>query len=167
MNSLPKTVTRQRRSCDLNQGPSAPESSTLTTRLSSYQPSYYQQHCRQYINYSDGEFRFLLHTALIKVKYGAVKFHLDQCRAVQYTQPQKLTATFTTFQHIIAHRDVSHMSSVWLVLFKGCRPTICESFTLLAGYQNHQGAARCISPATIRCENDTLIVNILQQLLLA
>ena len=31
--SLPKTVTRQRRDCDLNPGPSAPESSTLTTRL--------------------------------------------------------------------------------------------------------------------------------------
>ena len=29
MNSLPKTVTRQRRGCDLNPGPSAPESSTL------------------------------------------------------------------------------------------------------------------------------------------
>ena len=34
VNSLPKTVTRQRRGCDLNPGPSAPESSTLTTRLS-------------------------------------------------------------------------------------------------------------------------------------
>jgi len=33
--SLPKTVTRQRRDCDLNPGPSAPESSTLTTRLPS------------------------------------------------------------------------------------------------------------------------------------
>ena len=34
VNSLPKTVTRQRRvgrDCDLNPGPSAPESSTLTT----------------------------------------------------------------------------------------------------------------------------------------
>jgi len=29
VNSLPKTVTRQRRDCDLNLGPSAPESSTL------------------------------------------------------------------------------------------------------------------------------------------
>ena len=38
VNSLPKTVTRQRRDCDLNPGPSAPESSTLTTRLPS-QPS--------------------------------------------------------------------------------------------------------------------------------
>ena len=35
MNSLPKTVTRQRRGCDLNPGPSLPESSTLTTRLPS------------------------------------------------------------------------------------------------------------------------------------
>ena len=33
VNSLPKTVTRQRRDCDLNPGPSAPESSTLTTRV--------------------------------------------------------------------------------------------------------------------------------------
>jgi len=36
VNSLPKTVTRQRRNCDLNPGPSAPESSTLTTRLPSH-----------------------------------------------------------------------------------------------------------------------------------
>ena len=33
VNSLPKTVTRQRRGCDLNPGPSVPESGTLTTRL--------------------------------------------------------------------------------------------------------------------------------------
>ena len=35
VNMLPKTVTRQRSDCDLNPGPSAPESSTLTTRLPS------------------------------------------------------------------------------------------------------------------------------------
>jgi len=34
-NSLPKTVIRQRRGCDLNPNPSSPESSTLTTRLPS------------------------------------------------------------------------------------------------------------------------------------
>jgi len=33
VNSLRKTVTRQRRGCDLNPGPSVPESSTLATRL--------------------------------------------------------------------------------------------------------------------------------------
>jgi len=33
MNSLPKTVTRQRRGCDFNPGPTVPKSSTLTTRL--------------------------------------------------------------------------------------------------------------------------------------
>ena len=38
VNSLPKIVTRQRRDCDLNPGPSAPESSTLTTRLPSHFP---------------------------------------------------------------------------------------------------------------------------------
>ena len=35
VNSLPKTVTRQRCDCDLNPGPSAPEYSMLTTRLPS------------------------------------------------------------------------------------------------------------------------------------
>ena len=38
MNSLPKTVTRQRHDCDLNPGPSEPESSTLTTRLPATEP---------------------------------------------------------------------------------------------------------------------------------
>jgi len=33
VNSLPKTVTLQRRGCDLNPGPSVPDSSTLTTQL--------------------------------------------------------------------------------------------------------------------------------------
>jgi len=36
VNSLPKTVTRQRRDCDLNPGSSAPESSTLTTLVQIY-----------------------------------------------------------------------------------------------------------------------------------
>jgi len=35
VNSLPKTVTRQRRVYNLNPGPTAPESSTLTTQLPS------------------------------------------------------------------------------------------------------------------------------------
>jgi len=36
VNSLHKTVTRQRRDCDLNPGPTVPECSTLTTRLPSH-----------------------------------------------------------------------------------------------------------------------------------
>jgi len=36
VNSLPDTVTRQRRDCDLNPGPTALEASTLTTRLTSH-----------------------------------------------------------------------------------------------------------------------------------
>ena len=42
VNSLPKTVTRQRRDCDLNPGPTAPESSTLATRLPSRPVAVYQ-----------------------------------------------------------------------------------------------------------------------------
>ena len=36
MSGLPKTVTRQRRGCDFNTGPSVPESNMLTTRLPSH-----------------------------------------------------------------------------------------------------------------------------------
>jgi len=39
VNSLPKNVTRQRRGCDSNPGPSAPKSSTLITQLPSHQCS--------------------------------------------------------------------------------------------------------------------------------
>jgi len=39
VNSLPKTVMRQRRDCDLNPSPTAPESSTLTTQLPSHHVS--------------------------------------------------------------------------------------------------------------------------------
>ena len=48
VNSLPKTVTRQRRDCDLKPGPSAPESSTLTTRLLSHP----QTDCSRPIQYT-------------------------------------------------------------------------------------------------------------------
>jgi len=36
VNSLPKTVTRQRCGCDLNPGLTAPESTTLTTPVPSH-----------------------------------------------------------------------------------------------------------------------------------
>ena len=53
VNSLPKTVTRQRRGCNLNPGPSAPESSTLTTRLPRHRTTvgeFQQKHFQQYIH---------------------------------------------------------------------------------------------------------------------
>jgi len=46
VNSLPKTVTRQNHGCDLNPGPSVPESSTLTTRLPSHPLSKYHNAVR-------------------------------------------------------------------------------------------------------------------------
>jgi len=47
VNSMPKTVTRQRRDCDLNPDPSAPESSTLSTRLPSHPGPTYLSYSRR------------------------------------------------------------------------------------------------------------------------
>jgi len=55
VNSLPKTVTQQRRDCDLNPGPSAPESTTLTTWLPShleYVTGQYQRPCLSLMMYA-------------------------------------------------------------------------------------------------------------------
>jgi len=49
-NSLPKIVTRQRRGCDLNPGPSAPESSTLTTRLPSHPYTYVRMEIKEHFD---------------------------------------------------------------------------------------------------------------------
>ena len=51
VSSLPKTDTRQRRDCDLNRGPSAPESSTLTTRLQIYSGKELQKMIKNYVQY--------------------------------------------------------------------------------------------------------------------
>jgi len=48
VNSLPKTVTRLRRGCDLNPDPTTPESSALTTRLRSTHSHYV------YAGYNEG-----------------------------------------------------------------------------------------------------------------
>jgi len=48
VNSLPKTVTQQRRGCDSNLGLSAPKSSTLTTRLSSQRHRVAAGGCKNY-----------------------------------------------------------------------------------------------------------------------
>jgi len=54
VNSLPETVTWQHRGCDLNPArPSAPESSTLTTRLPSHpSPIYSPAKTAPYIGYA-------------------------------------------------------------------------------------------------------------------
>ena len=54
VNSLPKTVTGQHRGCDLNPGPSAPESSTLATRLSSHLSSPSAEDKRYHSRYHSG-----------------------------------------------------------------------------------------------------------------
>jgi len=53
VNSLRKTVTRQRHDCDFNPGPSAPESSTLTTRLPRQIISFFIFHARDICDMHD------------------------------------------------------------------------------------------------------------------
>jgi len=77
VNSLPKTATRQRRGCDLNPGPTASQSSTLTTRLPS-QPLLH-------INYA------IVNEARSKQKpFNKVIFKHGDIR-VDFWQPQKKT----------------------------------------------------------------------------
>ena len=56
VNSLPKTVTRQRRDCDLNPDPSAPVSRTLTTRLPSHRTLPYHWNTNNTNKYESVEF---------------------------------------------------------------------------------------------------------------
>jgi len=70
VNSLPKTVTRQRRGCDLNPGPSAHQSSTLTTRLPScISPIYYDymaKHTREMGSVCQvADFSIFLHATML------------------------------------------------------------------------------------------------------
>ena len=77
LNSLPKTVTRQRRGCDLNPGPSAPQSSTLTTRLPSHPSSSFPKDVKYSTN-------FTVFTLLRQISSWLVQFisHLWQKPAV-------------------------------------------------------------------------------------
>ena len=67
MNSLLKTVTQQHCDCDLNPGPSAPESSTLTTQLPSH-PHYYYHHY-----YYDNTTRYL--SIVLNYTAGMKSYH--------------------------------------------------------------------------------------------
>ena len=75
VNSLPKTVTRQRRGCDLNPGPSAPESSTLTTRLPSHPNCTQRMKSTMRVRWISRLFytKFLTHT---KIKYTELQLTL-------------------------------------------------------------------------------------------
>ena len=65
VNSLPRTVTRQRRGCDLNPGRSAPESSTLTTRLPSH-PLCSQNYVVSFVHATLETMSFKSYSALLK-----------------------------------------------------------------------------------------------------
>ena len=76
VNSLPRTVTRRRRGCDLNSGPSAPESSTLTTLLPSYP---FSSGCNSFVG-------LILHSAVLYTGRLTLAF---RCRRGQGTVEMK------------------------------------------------------------------------------
>jgi len=97
-NSLPMTVTRQRRDCDLNPGSTAPKSSTLTTRLPS--------HPTRWVEHSNLRFEYIRLDSLCEsirfVKKSAFRF--TSCHAVflayllySISQKNKLTSLFAAF----------------------------------------------------------------------
>ena len=81
MNSLPKTVTRQRRGCDLNPGPSAPESSTLTTRLP-YGETFRTMGLDSSILKPEGQNHCLMDTLVLVSKCPDTSDPSEQCRSV-------------------------------------------------------------------------------------
>ena len=88
VNSLPKTVTRQRRGCDLNPGPSAPESSTLTTRLPSHHENLADRNkSTQRMHNPASQRRDLLHTdslqTLQQTRSLSSQRHMFLCKQVQ------------------------------------------------------------------------------------
>ena len=93
VNSLPKTVTRQRRGCALNPGPFAAESSTLTTRL----PSYPQRRLRA---------QNVVNSALLKSVAGVAailfKTYFWRYSMTVFFQTQSASQQFRSiFRHIV------------------------------------------------------------------
>ena len=76
MNCLPKTVTRQCHGCDLNPGPSAPESSMLTTRLLSHPSVLYN--CLTAVM-ADGAVTFELRTERFRCQSKVLLFASFAC----------------------------------------------------------------------------------------
>jgi len=79
VNSLPKTVTRQRRDCDLNPGRSAPESSTLTTRLPSRPISIETEQTSQQMRHTGGSNSALISARIIML--SSAKLETTGCKA--------------------------------------------------------------------------------------
>jgi len=105
-NSLPKTVARQRPGCDLNRGPSAPESSTLTTRLQIYSGKELQKMIKNHVQYRG---------CSPKTEVGGrLKQDLDKDFFKQF----RPTYTYTHTRQKIATADLWSCSAIQLLVFE-------------------------------------------------
>ena len=131
VNSLPNTVTRQRRGCDLNLGPSAPESSTLTTRLpSNHLCSRIDQYntTNKRVNNAIVGGRLRLHDALWWVSSStclSVKFRIAApAKPGDYAPLSRRLCTAVTCEDDVIHRTGSRKHIALSLREKGAKATV-------------------------------------------
>jgi len=127
VNRLPKTVTRQRHDCDLNPGPSAPESSTLTTRLPSHPTKTNNEHNMSKWYDDTGEQLFGNEKVLTKRPAVAVHGRQHSLQPSHYT-PQTHSSIKTVTRGKYWPTD-EYVSSVMVPVCTALKPTVSRLTT--------------------------------------
>ena len=122
MNSLPKTVTRQGRDCDMNPGPSAPESSMLTTRQTSLcnkkaekLTSYfdYSVNASNYMHIAcSSHLCFHFQQQFTADAYSGMDHHRRHCVALPYVDVAAVVSEDVSWQHYDDAPWHAHVSSL-------------------------------------------------------
>ena len=135
VNSLPKTVTRQCRSCDLNPGPTAPESSTLTTQL----PSHHILHTGQSQSDRPAALHPVYNISLGQVTCALNTRAIPNIHLIFTSAPNsRLNTPFIFGQKVSQTEYVNSLPSIlshcWLGVRKSIRPVKIEWFKVLADW---------------------------------
>jgi len=137
VNSLPKTVTWQRRNCDLNPGPFVPESSMLTIRLLSHPICWYHcyfrtTHVTEYRICERNQWITAIADSLVICK---IPFAIElQTSSVFKTYFFPYNLSFVTFDFLIMHQ------------------------TSLAEHWVHANFFACCFLCTVKCEPKAMLV---------
>jgi len=117
VNSLPKTVTRQRRGCDLNPGPSAPESSMLTTRL----PSRPYQAMLSYKKKQWAVLKPLRHASFWRQPHVCALSNTQPClTSATMPQPERTPFTCTFFEQFYSSASDREKNKQKIIYNKHC-----------------------------------------------
>ena len=105
VNSLPKTVTRQRRDRDLNPGPSALDSNALTTRLPSH-PIYCTVFPRYY---------WLFSPTVLGTRQRSCCGGVRRAEATEYTSEFRITSL--NFTEALANQSSAEYRELYSVVY--------------------------------------------------